>query len=76
MTENLVVGKPLIGSVDGEHGYLSRCVCGKEYGYWEVVLKIYPDMPTEMDCCGRSLYFKIETEVLEVPTKADDVRAT
>lgn len=30
----------IIGSVDGESGYLSQCLCGKQFDPWDAILSI------------------------------------
>lgn len=52
--------------VDGELLSISKCVCGKEFDYWEQALGIYPEHPTVCPGCGRMFYFRNEIKVFEV----------
>lgn len=54
------------GEIDGEHMTLEKCVCGQKFGYWDFILSIYPDSPTECPNCGRKMYFSANARVYEV----------
>jgi len=54
------------GDLDGECLSLIKCVCGIEFPYWEFVLSIYRDSPSECEGCGRKLYFHNRISVYEV----------
>jgi hypothetical protein len=53
---------------DDESLPLLRCVCGRVFGRWEMVISIYPEYAREMPCCGRRLYFRNEVRVFEAET--------
>ena len=54
------------GDVDGEHSYLTKCVCGDESDQWDFVMSIYPDDPAKCPKCGRKFYFSCSVTVFEV----------
>ena len=55
-----------VGDIDGEHMPLRECACGQQFDYWDFILSIYPDMPTECPSCGRKMYFSYSVRVYEV----------
>lgn len=63
------------GNPDDEHLPLRRCACGQLFNGWDVVLSIYPDDPTTMDCCGRQLYFSQQITIHEVGKSAVEAEA-
>lgn len=70
-SERVPTSDALIGGVDGEHGWLSRCACGQTYPPWDVILSIYEDLPVKVSCCGRRLYFQIQTSVHESAVRSE-----
>lgn len=42
---------------DDEYLSLRKCVCGKQFDYWEFSISIYRDSAKECPSCGRRLYF-------------------
>lgn len=59
------------GGIDEESLSLNRCVCGKEFDYWECILSNYNDMPTKCPQCGREMYFGVTIKVYEVCSEED-----
>ena len=45
---------------------ITRCICGKEYGYWEFSISVYQENPYECDECSRKFYFRNSITIYEV----------
>jgi DNA-directed RNA polymerase subunit RPC12/RpoP len=58
-----VTDKVKFGENDSEFLPLKKCVCGKEFDFWEKILSIYPDAAVKCRNCGRKLYFKVSIRV-------------
>ncbi|MEE9356490.1 MAG: hypothetical protein V3U75_12945 [Methylococcaceae bacterium] len=54
------------GNNDDEHLPITKCICGKEFGLWDLSISIYEDEPTPCPGCGRKLIFANEIKVYEV----------
>jgi len=54
------------GLNDDEYLPLYKCVCGKEFNYWDHVISIYPEYSKECEFCHRKLYFGLTIRVYEV----------
>lgn len=61
-----VTQKTQFGNPDDEALPLLKCVCGRTFSSWELVLSMYEDDPEIMPCCGRKLFFRQSIRILEV----------
>ncbi len=55
-----------VGGIDGELMPLEKCVCGKQFDYWDFILKNERDRTNDCPACGRRLYFSVKVSVFEV----------
>ena len=54
------------GSSDDELLEIRKCVCGRQYPYWEFVIGIYEWEASVCASCGRKLFFKATIRVYEI----------
>jgi len=48
---------------------LTKCVCGKEFYFWNFILSEGSDYPSECPECGRKMYFEVNIKVYEIENK-------
>jgi len=61
-----VTSQMSFGNPDDEFLPVTKCACGHEHEWWDFVLSIYADLPTECPKCHRKFYFKQTIQIIEV----------
>lgn len=54
------------GESDGESLFITKCVCGEEFGTWDFIISIYDDDPYSCPKCGRKFFWRQLVTVFEV----------
>lgn len=71
MTENVafidVTDQTRFGLSDDEFLPITRCVCGKQFDYWDFMIDM--SAPTPCPSCGRELIFEVKIVVYVVEDK-------
>lgn len=66
MTDLDVTTDVEFSDVDGEALPLTRCVCGKLFDSWDIIVGVYRDHPWTCTRCKRQLYFENNIRVYQV----------
>jgi DNA-directed RNA polymerase subunit RPC12/RpoP len=53
------------GENDGECLPMTKCICGKEFDWWDFILSIYRDMASSCPSCKRKMYFRNRITIYE-----------